>query len=119
MKLNSILLFSEFPEKLVEFYKKVFEKDPAWSGGNFHGFDVGGGFLIIGPHDKVKGQNNKPERMMFNLEVNDVDGEFTRINRLEAKVIAKPYHPDEADEMLLATFSDPDGNYFQLTSPMK
>lgn len=119
MKLNSILLFSEDPGKLVDFYKKVFQKDTAWSGGNFHGFNVGGGFLIIGPHDKVTGQNKQPERMIYNLEVSKVEGEFSRIKSLGAKVIAKPYHPGEEKEMTLATFADPDGNYFQLATPMK
>jgi hypothetical protein len=34
-------------------------------------------------------------------------------------VIQEPYHPgDDESEMWIATFSDPDSNYFQLVSPM-
>lgn len=119
LNFNSILIFSENPEKLSDFYKKVFERDPDWEEGDYHGFAVGQGWVTIGPHEKVHGKNANPERIMFNFETSDVQGEFERINKLGAKVIAKPYAPDEASEMQIATFVDPDGNYFQLMSPME
>jgi len=119
LNFNSILIFSENPEKLVEFYKKVFGADPGWTGGDFSGFKVGDGYITIGPHDKVKGKSQYPERIMFNLETDDVQGEFERIKGLGAKVIADPYHPGEDEKMMLATFADPDGNYFQLNTPME
>jgi predicted enzyme related to lactoylglutathione lyase len=118
LKFNSLLLFSEKPDKLAEFYKKVFEKDPEWDEGGYSGFALGEGMLIIGPHDKVHGKNKSPERMLINFETDDVEGEFERIKKLGAKVVAEPYHPGEAEEMMLATFEDLDGNYFQLASPM-
>ena len=34
-----------------------------------------------------------------------------------ATVIQEPYHPDEDPEGWIATFADPDDNYFQLVSP--
>ncbi len=117
LDLNSILLFSEKSKELADFYKKVFQKDPDWSEGNFYGFTAGKGFLTIGPHDKVHGKNTNPERIMFNLETKDVKGEFERIKKLGANVVAKPYQPAEEPEMWIATFADPDGNYFQLMSP--
>lgn len=55
---------------------------------------------------------------MFNLETEDVEKEFKRIKEAGAKVIQEPYHPGEADSMMIATFADPDGNYFQLMTPM-
>ncbi len=119
LNFNSALLFSENPSALVEFYKKVFEKDPEWSGGDFHGFMVGSGGIIIGPHDKVNGKNDHPERIMFNFETEDVEKEFERIQSLGTEVIAKPYHPSEEESMMIATFADIDGNYFQIASPMK
>lgn len=114
-----MLLFSDNPEALTEFYKKMFITDPLWEGGNFSGFMLGQGMLIIGPHDKVKGKNKTPERMMFNLETEDVKKEFTRMKKLGAKVIKEPYHPGESEEMLIATLADPDGNFFQLATPME
>jgi len=119
LKFNSLLLFSEHPDKLTEFYQKVFEVDPGWKEGGYTGWQLGQGMFIVGPHDKVKGENKHPERMIVNLETDDVEEEFKRIKKLGAKVIKEPYAPGEAEEMMLATFADPDGNYFQLATPMK
>ncbi|HWY79348.1 MAG TPA: VOC family protein [Candidatus Sulfotelmatobacter sp.] len=119
LKFNSLLLFSENPQKLADFYKKVFNMDPGWEEGGYTGFKVGKGLFMIGPHDKVHGKNKNPERMMFNLETTDVQAEFERIKKVGAKVIQKPYNPGESEAMVLATFADPDGNYFQLASPMQ
>ena len=113
------MLFSENPKKLSDFYKKVFDKDPEWDDSGYSGFQLGQGMFIIGPHDKVHGENKNPERMFVNLETDDVEDDFERIKKLGAKVIQEPYHPGEAKEMMLATFADPDGNYFQLASPME
>lgn len=119
LNFNSLLVFSENPKKLVEFYKKVFEKDPEWTGGDFSGWKVGAGFFTIGPHSEVHGKSANPERIIINFETDEVEKEFERIEKLGAKVIAKPYHPMEEEKMMLATFADPDNNYFQLASPMK
>jgi predicted enzyme related to lactoylglutathione lyase len=119
LNLNSFLLFSENPKELVNFYKKVFQKEPDWSGGNFHGFSVGSGKIAIGPHEKIHGKNAVPERMLFNLETEDVKGEFARIKGLGVSVVQELYQPAEEKSMWIATFADPDGNYFQLTTPFK
>lgn len=118
LNFNSILLFSENPKKLVEFYTKVFEKEPEWTGGDFSGFKVGNGFLTIGPHDKVTGTSQNPERIMLNFETDNVEEDFERISNLGAWVVAHPYHPGEEDQGTIATLADPDGNYFQLVTPM-
>jgi predicted enzyme related to lactoylglutathione lyase len=119
LKFNSLLLFSEKPDTLAEFYKKVFDKDPDFSEGGYSGFQLGHGMIVVGPHDKVKGENKTPERMLINFETEDVAGNFERIKKQGAKVIKEPYDPGEGAGASIATFADPDGNYFQLTSPMK
>lgn len=120
LNFQGIILFSEHPGELVDFYQKIFEREPDWRGGDFSGFALGSTHLVIGPHSKVKGENKNPERMMFNLETNeDIHEEFDRIKSLGAKVIAEPYQPAEEDQMWLATFADIDGNYFQLGTPME
>lgn len=118
LNLNSILVFSDNPKKLVEFYKKVLQMKPGWEGGDFVGFKAGDAYLTIGPHDKVHGKSKNPERIIFNFETRNVETEFARIKKLGARVIATPYHPGEDKTMTLATFADPDGNYFQLNTPM-
>lgn len=119
LNLNSILLFSEHPQELAAFYEKVLDVKPGWSGGDFIGYKVGNSYLTIGPHDQVKGQNQEPERVMLNFETPDVEEEFRRIVDLGAEVVAKPYHPSEDETGTIATLKDPDGNMFQLVSPME
>ena len=56
--------------------------------------------------------------MIWNIESADVKGDFERLKAAGATVVQEPYSPGVAPEAWIATFSDPDGNYFQLTSPM-
>lgn len=119
MNLNSIIIFSQKPKELVEFYKKVLQSETVWEGGDFVTFKVRSGYLTIGPHSKVQGKNSNPERIMINFETSDVNGEFERIKDLGAAVIAKPYNPMEEEKATIATFADLDGNYFQLQTPFE
>jgi predicted enzyme related to lactoylglutathione lyase len=119
LNFNSILLFSEDPKTLGDFYKKVFDMEPGWNEGGYMGFLVGSSAVTIGPHDKVHGKNQYPERIIINFETEDVEGEFKRIKEFGTKVVAEPYHPSEDEKIWLATFEDPDGNFFQLASPFK
>lgn len=118
LNLNSVILFSQKPKALVIFYKKILDMKPAWKGGDFVGFMVGNGMLVIGPHDKVKGKNENPERIMINFETTHVRADYQRMVVLGAREIATPYQPSEAPDEWLATLADPDGNFFQLISPM-
>ena len=119
LNLNSILIGSEDPERLIKFYGKVLGQKPDWGDGVWGGFKVGDGFITIGPHSEVKGANKESGRLLFNFETSEVEEEFVRIKKLGAKVIAEPYNPMQEEGMLIATFADPDGNYFQLMSPME
>ena len=117
LNFNSILLSSENPKKLAEFYSKVLGKKPDMDDNGYTGFLVGKCFLSIGPHDKVHGKNQNPERILFNFETEDVKGEFKRVKDLGAKVVAEPYSMGEG--YWIATLADPDGNYFQFVTPWK
>jgi predicted enzyme related to lactoylglutathione lyase len=114
LNLNSLLVSSENPKKLREFYGKVFDKKPDMDDNGYFGWLVGKTFISFGPHDKVKGKSKNPERVIINFETSEVKEEFERIKKLDAEVIAEPYNMGEA---WIATFADPDGNYFQLMSP--
>lgn len=118
LNFNSTLVFSEDPEKLAEFYAKVFDKAADNTTDRYSMFRLGNGTVVIGPHEQVHGQSMNPERIMLNFETDDVHSEFERIKAIPATVIQEPYHPKESPEGDLATFVDPDGNYFQLISPM-
>jgi predicted enzyme related to lactoylglutathione lyase len=114
---NSILIGSEDPQRLSDYYTSLFGK-PSWEGGDFKAWQVGTGWLSVGPHDQVKGKNPDPGRMMWNIETPDVKGEFERLKAAGATVVQEPYQPGEAPEGWIATLADPDNNYFQLMSPM-
>ncbi len=117
LNFGSILVFSEDSKRLADFYKKIFQKDPDWAESGYYGFKIGSGVMTFGPHDKVHGRNANPERVLFNFETRDVKGEFERIKKLGAAVVAEPYNPDEEATMVIATFSDPGNNHFQLVTP--
>jgi predicted enzyme related to lactoylglutathione lyase len=118
LNLNSIMIGSSDPKKLSEFYEKVLEKKPDMQEGDWYGYSAGACYLSIGAHDKVKGQATNPERVIMNFETKEVKEEFARIKGLGGKVIAEPYQMDANNDMgWIATFADPEGNYFQLMSP--
>jgi predicted enzyme related to lactoylglutathione lyase len=112
------MIGTEDPKKLSAFYEKVLGKKPDMVEGDWYGFVAGSTFLGIGKHDKVTGKSKNPERMMFNFETKEVKTEFARIKKLGATVVTEPYQMGEGDDAAwIATFSDPDGNYFQLMTP--
>jgi predicted enzyme related to lactoylglutathione lyase len=118
LSLTTIMINSEDPSALSSFYRKVLG-EPGWEDNGYVGWQVGSAMLMIGPHSEVKGANSMPGRIMANFETPDVQGEFDRITALGATVEQEPYRPGPAGgEMWLATLADPDGNFFQLASPM-
>ena len=68
----------------------------------------------------MSGKNAQPGRLIWNVETADVRGEFERMKAAGAIVVREPYTMDEdaTDSGFIATFADPDDNYFQLMSPM-
>lgn len=105
------------PKVLAKFYEKALGKKADWKDGSWYGWQIGSNNLTIGEHSEVKGKAKEPQRVILNLETSEVEKEFERIKKTGAKVIKEPYNPGEASDMLIATFADPDGNYFQLMSP--
>ena len=121
MKLSGVLIGSDDPQRLVEFYKRVLG-EPGWNEAPYTGWMVGTGTVMIGPHDEVHGANKEPGRVIWNFESDDVKAEFERIRAAGATVVREPYNPmgeNSDQEFYLATFADPDGNYFQIGSPMQ
>jgi predicted enzyme related to lactoylglutathione lyase len=124
MNLNSVLIGTEDPRPLVAYYTKLFG-EPAGTDGGYSWWQIGAGGFTVGEHSEVKGRNEMPGRVIWNIETADVKGDFERLKAAGGTVVREPYAPGEpadapADvaEMLVATFEDPDGNYFQLVSPM-
>jgi predicted enzyme related to lactoylglutathione lyase len=116
MNFNNILIGSEDPQPLVDYYTRLFGT-PAFSEGGYTGWQIGTGFVSVGPHSEVSGKNPQPGRLIWNIETADVRGEFDRMKAAGAIVIREPYEFEGAPGSAIATLADPDDNYFQLTSP--
>jgi predicted enzyme related to lactoylglutathione lyase len=116
MNFNSLLIGSEDPQRLADYYTKLFGQ-PAYTNAGFSGWALGSGWITVGPHDQVNGRNPQPGRLIWNIETSDVRGEFDRLVAAGATVVKEPYGFEGGDGFI-ATLSDPDDNYFQLMSPM-
>ena len=117
MNLNSILIGSDDPARLAEYYTRLFG-EPSWNQEGYVGWMIGSGAITVGPHDEVTGANPQPGRLIWNLETADVKSEFDRLVAAGATVVREPYNPGGDENGSICTFADPDGNYFQLMSPM-
>jgi predicted enzyme related to lactoylglutathione lyase len=111
------MIGSSQPKVLAEFYEKVFAKKPDMVEGEWSGWQIGASFIAVGDHSEVAGMAKEPMRVIFNFETKDVKGEFERIKATGATVVKEPYSMGDGAEPSIATFSDPDGNYFQLMAP--
>jgi predicted enzyme related to lactoylglutathione lyase len=116
MNFNNILIGSEDPQRLVDYYTKLFG-EPGFSDGGYTGWQLGDGFISIGAHDEVKGKNAHPGRIIWNIETPDVKAEFDRMKAAGAIVVREPYSFEGFPDSWIATIADPDDNYFQLTTP--
>jgi predicted enzyme related to lactoylglutathione lyase len=117
LNLNSVMIGTTQPKVLVAFYEKVLGKpaDMSDEENGFFGWQVGTAFLSILAHSEMVGRSKDPGRIMLNFETPQVKEEFERIKALGGTVIKDPY---EMGGGWIATLADPDGNYFQLISPM-
>jgi predicted enzyme related to lactoylglutathione lyase len=124
MNFNSILIGSEDPQRLVAYYTAVLGA-PAFEGEGYASWTIGTGTVSVGPHSEVTGKSAQPGRVIWNIESEDVKGDAERFKAAGAIVVAEPYlfemeeaPPEFTAQPWIATFADPDDNYFQLVSPM-
>ena len=117
--IESVNLFSENAKKLADFYKEkvglkcTTEAEMGEKGEELYGFEFeGGSGLYIIDHSEVKGENKEPQRIFFNLEVDDIEKEAKRLEDAGVKKIQDVYHVEGYG--YIATFQDIDGNYFQI-----
>jgi predicted enzyme related to lactoylglutathione lyase len=117
LNLTSVMIGTKQLKNLAAFYEKVLGKpaDMADSENGFMGWKMGNAFIAVLEHSEMGGKTKDPGRVMFIFETAQVKDEFERIKALGAAVVKEPYKMGEG---LIATLADPDGNYFQLMTPM-
>jgi predicted enzyme related to lactoylglutathione lyase len=67
--------------------------------------------VTLGTHSEVKGRNNDPARHMVGLETDDIQADCQRLKSQGVEFIEEP---TKFDQVTVATFKDPEGNYVQL-----
>jgi predicted enzyme related to lactoylglutathione lyase len=117
LNLNSIMVGTKQLKALTSFYEKVIGRPPDMTDteNGFAGWQVGSAYFSLLDHSEMGGKTKDPGRLMFNFETDQVKEEFERIKAMGGVVIREPY---EMGGGWLATLADPDGNYFQLVTPM-
>jgi len=115
LSFSSVMIGSENVDLLAAFYAKVFGREADMHDGDYYGWSVGNGYVMVGAHSEVKGMSKEPQRIILNFETKEVQAEFDRIKAAGATIIKEPYSMGENN--LVATFADPEGNYFQLATP--
>jgi predicted enzyme related to lactoylglutathione lyase len=117
LNLNAVMIGTMQPAELAAFYEKVLGKPAEMKDEEygFWGWQAGSAYLSVLKHSEMGGATKDPGRIMCNFETDDVKGEFDRIKGLGATVVREPY---EMEGGWIATLADPDGNYFQLVTPM-
>ncbi len=118
LDLNSVMIGTKQPKVLAAFYEKVIGKpaemvDEAYG---FYGWKVGTAYFSVLDHSEMVGRTKDPGRVLLNFETKQVSEEFERIKALGGTVIKEPYDMEGGK---IATLADPDGNYFQLITPME
>jgi predicted enzyme related to lactoylglutathione lyase len=118
LNLNSVMLGTKQVKAMVAFYAGVIGKpaDMSDEANGFHGWQVGSSYFSVLDHSEMGGKAKDPGRVLLNFETTQVKEEFDRIKKLGAQVIREPYQMGNG---WLATLADPDGNYFQLVTPMQ
>ena len=96
MNLNSVLIGSEDPKPLVDYYTKLFGA-PSGSEGGYTWWQLGTGGFTVSEHSEVKGKSAHPGRVIWNIESTDVKGDFEKLKAAGARVVQEPYAPDTGD----------------------
>lgn len=118
--IESILIGSEKPKALADFYKEKvgLNQTAAFVMGegeeeNAFSFEMDGTSINILEHSEVKGKNSDQSRIMFNIEVDQpIEEVVKKLDENGVKKVTDTYHVEGYGHV--ATFEDLDGNYFQI-----
>jgi predicted enzyme related to lactoylglutathione lyase len=109
---------SDDPKTLTDYYKKLFGP-PAMESAGYASWFFGEDLVTVGPHDEVSGKNTQPGRMFWSILTQDAKSDFEKYKAAGAIVVRDLYRDQDAPQFLIATFADPDNNYFQIVTNEK
>lgn len=121
-KISTIIIWSGNFRRLANWYQRTFnfkvieEINHPKDTGVLWELPEGGCWLWVGQHSEVKGKSKDPLRIMFNINVDSVEKTYEYLVSKKVKVVAKPFKAPTFDKYF-ATFSDLDGNTFQIIGP--
>jgi len=102
----------DIQKNLLPFYRDIVGLKPNIESVEFVVFgDPNAPAFALGTHSEVKGKNNDPARHMVGFATDDIDAE---VSRLKSKGVEFVDDPEKFDQVTVATFKDPEGNYVQL-----
>jgi len=112
--LIGIIIWSERPAELADFYSSKIGLAPVSTHGDFTAFEPHPGFRfsIGGAHPDVKGINKDSKRFMMNFLTDDIFADYKRLTEEGVSFIRSP--EKESWGGWVATFLDIDGNTLQL-----
>jgi predicted enzyme related to lactoylglutathione lyase len=117
LNLNSVMIGTKQVKEMVAFYEGVIGRPPDMADAEhgFYGWQVGASYFSVLEHSEMAGKAKDPGRVLLNFETKQVKEDFERVKAIGAGIIRAPY---EMGGGWIATLADPDGNYFQLVTPM-
>ena len=112
--LIGVIIWSEKPVELADFYSSKLGLIPVSKDGDFTAFEPYPGFRfsIGGSHPEVKGVNKDSKRFMLNFVTHDIFADYKRLTEEGVSFIRSP--DKESWGGWVATFLDLDGNTLQL-----
>lgn len=75
-------------------------------------FDFGINYLYIGRHNKIKGKNRDPYRIMTGFGVKSVSKAYKELKKKKVNVLVKPFLAPPGGFYCM-TIADPEGNILQ------
>jgi predicted enzyme related to lactoylglutathione lyase len=115
MQVSSLILNvnSGDPDRLTSFYRETVQLPPQ-EGMGPGAFQIGGenAVFVIDGHSEVSGKTKEAPRVLINFMVDSAADETARLEAAGVPCIRRLGVQDWGG--IISTFTDPDGNYFQV-----
>jgi len=112
MKPIGIIIWTENLENLLDFYELIFDSKVSKKKETSAYFIKNNFKFFIAEHSEVNGNSKDPNRVILNLETNDLEIEYQRLINAGVRFIRIPEFENWGGKV--ATFEDPEKNRVNL-----